>query len=289
MIVGVIGNARYEGLAAILTRVAETAARHRVSLRSEAELASLWPEPPAPLDDEPVDAMLTFGGDGTLLRAARLLEGCEVPILGVNLGRVGFLTAATRDDYGEAVEALLTGRCRIEPRQALASAIEGRNGARSELPTALNDVVVHKSGVARMIRLDVAVDGERIGPYSADGLIVTTPTGSTAYSLSAGGPVVAPGVEGMLLTPICAHTLAVRPFVIPATALLTIEAAARWHEQLLVSVDGQQVTELEEGERVVLRRADHQVHLAYLAGTSYFTRLRRTLRWGDLVDRESLE
>jgi len=285
MIVGVVGNARYEGLAAILQRVAESAARHRIQLQGEPGLESFWELPSQPLETTPLDAMLTFGGDGTLLRGARLLGGRNVPILGVNLGRVGFLTAATMDDWEESVEAMFTGTCRTEPRQVMNSWIE-RGGERRELPPALNDIVVHKSGVARMIRLDVTVERERIGPYSADGLIVATPTGSTAYSLSAGGPILAPGVEALLLTPICAHTLAVRPFVVSASATITIQATARWEEQLLVSIDGQQVTEIEEGERVTIRRADYRVNLAYGREAGYFERLRRTLRWGDLIDRE---
>jgi NAD+ kinase len=286
MNVAVVGNARYAGLATILRQAAELAERHGVRLRVEPDLATHLEAPVWRGDRDPVEAAVTFGGDGTLLRASRLLEGREVPILGVNLGRIGFLTAATRDDFLPALEALFTGRCRIEARQALEAVIARPDAGPRPLPLALNDVVVHQSGVARMIRLDVAVDGERVGHYSADGLIVATPTGSTAYSLSAGGPIVYPGVEAMLLTPICAHTLAVRPLVIRASATVSIAAAARWQEQMLVSVDGQQLTELHEGEQVVVRRAERRVHLAYLPTTSYFSRLRRTLQWGDLADRD---
>jgi NAD+ kinase len=289
MNVGVVGNARYAGLATILRQAAEVAARHRVRLYSEPELASDWEAPVWDLGAYPVDAVVTFGGDGTLLRAARLLEGRTVPILGINLGRIGFLTAATREDWLPALEALFTGRCRVEARQALTSRIDRPGRDDRPLPLALNDVVVHQTGLARMIRLDVAVDGERVGHYSADGLIVATPTGSTAYSLSAGGPIVSPGVEGLLLTPICAHTLAVRPLVVRATATITIQAAARWDELMLVSVDGQKLTELHEEEQVVVRRAEERVHLAYLPESSYFSRIRRTLQWGDLADREDDE
>ncbi len=285
MIVGVVGNARYQGLPAVLARVAEAAATRHSELLCEPELAEVWSGPTGPLAKAHLDAMVSLGGDGTMLRGARLLGGRPVPILGINLGRVGFLTAATRDDYEGALEALLDGSCPVEVRQTLASAIHGTRVR--QLPMALNDVVIHKSGVARMIRLDVTVNGERVGPYSADGLIVATPTGSTAYSLSAGGPIVAPGVNGIVLTPICAHTLAVRPFVIPGSAEVAIEPIEGWKKNLLVSVDGQQVTTLEPSQRVVIRRAAEGVHLAQVPGTTYFSRVRRTLRWGDLSDRET--
>jgi NAD+ kinase len=285
MIVGVVGNARYEGLSSILERIAGLARASGVELVGEPALEGFWSGARAPLDATRLEAMLTLGGDGTLLRGARLLNGRPLPILGINLGRVGFLTAATREDHEEAVRALFAGTCSVETRQTLVTAIEGGSAERA-LPPALNDLVVHKSGLARMIRLEVLVNGERVGPYSADGLIVATPTGSTAYSLSAGGPILAPGVEGIVLTPICAHTLAVRPFVLPATATVAIESLEGWAEDLLVSVDGQQVTRLAAGERVVIRRSPDRVHLAHLPGSSYFARVRRTLRWGDLSDRE---
>ncbi len=285
MIVGVVGNASYDGLPEILQRISEAAARHGVVLRSESELAPHWNAPVADLSLEPLDALLTLGGDGTLLRGARGISGRPVPILGVNLGRVGFLTVATRENCPEAIEALFTGQFEVDLRQALASQIRSRSGSR-DTPQALNDIVIHKSGVARLIRLDIRVDGESIGPYSADGVIVASPTGSTAYSLSAGGPIVAPGVEALILTPICAHTLAVRPFVIPATAEVIVTAQGEWSHELLLSVDGQQVTELGREEEVVIRRSPTRVPLVRLPGGSYFRRVRDTLRWGDLSERE---
>ena len=153
-----------------------------------------WERAPARLDaDTRLDALITLGGDGTLLRGARLLHGRPVPILGVNLGRVGFLTSTTVDEGPEALEFVFTGRYEVSIRQTLASAIEGPDGSTRALPNALNDVVVHKTGVARMIRLEVSVDGEPVGPYSADGIIVASPTGSTAAARSAGPTRMAPG------------------------------------------------------------------------------------------------
>ena len=288
MNVGVVGNARYDGLPGVLRTVADAAARHNVTLFGEENLDDRWETPPGRLrSDTQLDALLTFGGDGTLLRGARLLEGRAVPILGVNLGRVGFLTASTMEECPQALEFLFSGRYEVSERHVLSSVVEGPDGATRELPYALNDVVVHKTGVARMIRLDVAVDGEQVGPYSADGIIVATPTGSTAYSLSAGGPIVAPGVHAIAITPICAHTLAVRPLVIRSTSTITIRPVPRWEHDLLVSIDGQAVEKLQPEAQLIISRAEERVLLVELPGGSYFQRIRHTLHWGDLSERES--
>ena len=158
--------------------------------------------------------------------------------------------------------------------------VEGASGKSRVLPYALNDVVVHKTGVARMIRLEVAVDGEPVGPYSADGIIIASPTGSTAYSLSAGGPIVVPDVHAIVITPICAHTLAVRPLVIRSTSTITIRPVPGWEHDLLVSIDGQAVETLQLEEQLVISRAEEQVLLVQLPGSSYFQRIRHTLHWG---------
>jgi NAD+ kinase len=288
MNVGVVGNARYDGLPAVLRTVADAAARHNATLFTEENLDQVWEKAPARLlPDTRLDALLTFGGDGTLLRGARLLEGRAVPILGVNLGRVGFLTSSTVEECAQSLEFLFSGRYEVSDRHVLRSVVEGPDGVSRELPYALNDVVVHKTGVARMIRLEVAVDGEPVGPYSADGIIIATPTGSTAYSLSAGGPIVAPDVHAIVITPICAHTLAVRPLVIRSNSTITIRPVPRWEHDLLVSIDGQAVEKLQPEAQLSISRADEQVLLVQLPGGSYFQRIRHTLHWGDLSERES--
>src|SRR5439155_13386584 len=159
--------------------------------------------------------------------------------------------------------------------------------ARSE-PLVLNDVVVQKGGVARVVRMRVAVDRDDVGQYSADRIIISTPTGSTAYSLSAGGPVVVPGVDALALTAICPHTLAVRPLVIPSTTTVTIEPIPPWSdtEEIVLSLDGQVMQTLQSGEKVLIRRADRPVLLGRLGPEGFFARLRRKLNWGDLADRE---
>jgi NAD+ kinase len=288
MNLGVVGNPRYADLAAVLERLKGEAPARGIVLFTEPRLDAFWPSPVPHLDDARLDALLTFGGDGTLLRGARLCAGHEIPILGVNLGRVGFLTTATRGTLDAALDALVAGRYVIERRQALQAAIKDGDGNHRVSQLAVNDVAVHKGGVARVVRVNVFIQGDNVGPYSADGIIVATPTGSTAYSLSAGGPIVVPGVEAIIVTPIAAHTLAVRPLVVPASFRIVIEPMEGWADDLLVSFDGQTGTTLAPGESVDVRRADHRVCLIRLGGDGFFTRMRQKLHWGDLSEREAV-
>jgi len=286
MKVGVVGNPRYGDLKGVLEQVAIAAPYRGITLYSEPRLESFWNREVPTFDSVHLDALITFGGDGTLLRGARLLGGRETPILGVNLGRVGFLTTATRESLDAALESLVTGKFEIERRQALRAAIRDAEGETRSTQMAMNDVTVHKGGVARVIRVNVFIQGDNVGPYSADGIIVATPTGSTAYSLSAGGPIVVPGVEAIIVTPIAAHTLAVRPLVVPATFRIVIEPIAGWSDDLLVSFDGQTGTTLAPGESVDVCRADHRVCLIRLGGDGFFGRMRQKLHWGDLSGRQ---
>jgi NAD+ kinase len=288
MKVGVVGNPRYRDLRAVLEHVARQAPYKQINLYTEERLASFWPREIPSFEGVELDALITFGGDGTLLRGARLCAGREIPILGVNLGRVGFLTTATRETLDPALDALVAGRYVIERRQALQAAIKDVEGNHRVSQLAVNDVAVHKGGVARVVRVNVFIQGENVGPYSADGIIVATPTGSTAYSLSAGGPIVVPGVDAIIVTPIAAHTLAVRPLVVPATYRIVIEPMAGWADDLLVSFDGQSGSVLAPGESVDVRRADNRVCLIRLGGDGFFSRMRQKLHWGDLSEREAV-
>lgn len=287
MKVGVVGNPRYGGLKGVLEQVALAAPARGITLYSEPRLEPFWNHQVPAFDSVDLDALITFGGDGTLLRGARLLGGREIPILGVNLGRVGFLTTATRDSLDAALEALVAGKFSIERRQALRAAIRDAEGEVRSTQMAMNDVAVHKGGVARVIRVNVFIQGDNVGPYSADGIIVATPTGSTAYSLSAGGPIVVPGVEAIIVTPIAAHTLAVRPLVVPANFRIVIEPIAGWSDDLLVSFDGQTGSTLAPGESVDVCRAEHRVCLIRLGGDGFFGRMRQKLHWGDLSGRQT--
>jgi NAD+ kinase len=285
MKVGVCGNHRYPELGTLLAQLVALAPTRGIELFSEPRLADLWPVAPPDFRAVSLDVLLTFGGDGTLLRGARTLEGRGIPILGINLGKVGFLTSISRTDLPAALDALVAGRYTTEPRQALKAVVLDAKGQVTPLDLALNDVVVHKGGVARVIRLDVVVQGESVGPYSADGIIVATPTGSTAYSLSAGGPIVVPGVQALVITAIAAHTLAVRPLVFPASWDVVVQPVDPEEEDVIVSVDGQVVTHLAPGSRVRIRVAESPVLLVRVGPEGYFQRMRQKLHWGDLSDR----
>src|SRR5712691_1756758 len=258
MNVGVVGNPSYRDLKSILAHLAQLAPRLALTYFTEERIQPLWPDPrPALLDgSRGLDCLITLGGDGTLLRGARVLNGGDTPILGVNLGRVGFLTTATAQTLDWALDALVRRAYATESRLALESSIVDKQGKALTEPCVLNDVVVHKGGVARVIRLRVAVDGEEVGQYSADGIIVATPTGSTAYSLSAGGPIVVPGVDAIVVTAICPHTLAVRPLVLPSSVTVSIEPIPPWTDDVLLSFDGQVGTTIQPGERLLVRRAE---------------------------------
>src|SRR5437660_6078953 len=288
MNVGVVGNPSYRDLKSILAHLAQVAPRLGLTLFSEEQIAGLWPEPaPPPLHSAPqLECLVTLGGDGTLLRGARSLNGARPPILGVNLGRVGFLTTATAQTLDWALDVLVRRAYATESRLALAPFILDKQGKSRPEPVVLNDAVVHKGGVARVIRLRVSVDGDEVGQYSADGIIVATPTGSTAYSLSAGGPIVVPGVDAIVLTAICAHTLSVRPLVLPSHVAISIEPLPPWSEQVIVSFDGQVGTSMQPGQRLLVRRAERPVVLIRLGPEGFFARMRKKLQWGDLTDRE---
>jgi len=288
MNVGVVGNANYRDLGSVLAQLAHAAPKLGVTFFAEADLLKVWPAPPPrPLaDPAQLDCLLTLGGDGTLLRGARLLKDVRTPILGVNLGRVGFLTTASIQSLDWALDAMVRGAYATEPRLALTSRIEPKQGAPRVEPLVLNDVAVHKGGVARVVRLRVSVDGDEVGQYSADGIIISTPTGSTAYSMSAGGPIVVPGVDAIVVTAICPHTLAVRPLVLPSNSAVTVEPIPPWTDDVLVSYDGQVGTTIHPGERLLVKRAEHPVLLARLGPEGFFARMRKKLQWGDLSDRE---
>jgi len=226
-----------------------------------------------------VDLLVVLGGDGTLLATARALNRKPVPILAVNLGGLGFLTVITREDIYPALESVLAGQAQIERRVQ----IEGELVRADEVISsflALNDVVLNKGAIARIIDFDVLVDGRLISTYKADGLIVSTPTGSTAYSLAAGGPVVAPAVAAFIVTPICAHTLTHRPLVLPDSAQIEIAVKSE-REAAYLTVDGQVGLACHSDDSVRLRKASSYVEIIQPPAKDYFEILRQKLKWGE--------
>ncbi len=225
-----------------------------------------------------VDLLLVLGGDGTLLSMARLVGDLGVPILGVNLGGLGFLTALTVDELFPALEAYLSGGLVIEERMVLAATVL-REGERLAEYVALNDMVITKSAMSRIIRLEVAMDGQLATGYRADGLIISTPTGSTAYCLSAGGPIVFPTMDAMVLTPICSHTLTNRPIVLPADQ--RIEVRLLTDQDVMLTADGQVGFALKQWDTVEVRRASSRIRLLRFPQKHFFSVLRTKLKWGE--------
>ncbi len=230
-----------------------------------------------------IDLMVTLGGDGTLLRAARRVFGCPVPILGINLGSMGFLTSISERDLDEGLRLVLSGEFAIEDRRTLeARILDGSSGEVRSCFTALNDVVIHKEGVAQAVRLGLWVGPrsrrDEIGSFSGDGVILATPTGSTAYSLSAGGPVIVPELNCFLVTPILPHTLALRPLVVPGDEEITVTMLDR-RAPLHVTVDGKAGGPLGADDEVTVRMGEGTVSLVRLPDHSFFATLHRKLSW----------
>jgi NAD+ kinase len=226
-----------------------------------------------------VNLLIVLGGDGTLLATARALNRKPVPILAVNLGSLGFLTEVTREQLLPTLETVLAGTHQTDRRVQ----IEGELIRADEVLTpflALNDVVLNKGAIARILEFDVHVNGERVSMYKSDGLIVSTPTGSTAYSLAAGGPIVTPSVEAFLITPICAHTLTHRPLVLPNTVKIEVTMKTQ-REAAYLTVDGQVGIAANSDDVVRVRKADSYVELIRPPATPYFEVLQRKLKWGE--------
>lgn len=223
------------------------------------------------------DLLLVLGGDGTVVATARDASVFDTPVIGINFGTFGFLTEIEAHQTTEALDALVAGDYEVEERMMLEVRVDG---ARSW--TASNDVAVTAADRGRVLDLLVSADGHALCEYPADGLIVATPTGSTAYSLSAGGPVVAPSLDAILLTPICPHTLAVRPLVVGAELTLRVEVGEvpRMSRSGVVSVDGQIHLDLLPGAGLEVRRAAQRMRLARLRPSMFFDSLRQKLRWG---------
>ena len=283
--VGVVGHQGYGGLAEVLATLRRLAPALELDLSYEDSLLPVAGNGAGRIAAQEVDAMLTLGGDGTLLRAARLVDERAVPILGVNLGRLGFLTCCPASQLEEALRRLAARDYVVENRMTLDARVTDSAGGDRQRWRALNDVVLHKGGFARVVAVRVEADGETIGQFSADGVVIATPTGSTAYNLSAGGPVVVPTLETILLTPVSAHTLALRPLVLPPASQVTLRANDG-PDELLVTVDGQVGCTFSAGESLVVRRSHAPVPIVRFPEHSFFSTMREKLHWGGLLDRD---
>jgi len=221
--------------------------------------------------------VVVLGGDGTLLSAARTVAKAGIPVLGVNLGSLGFLTEVRLEELYPTLEGIDAGKCGVENR-AMVHCEVVRKDARVAGYDALNDIVVGKGTISRLNHCDVYVDGVFVSSYKADSLIVSTPTGSTAYSLAAGGPIVMPTVDALIVTPVSAHSLTHRPLVVPDTSNIEL-VVNTGDEEAYLSVDGQVGMPMYDGDRIRCRKSEHQVKLLHIKGT-FFDVLRAKLKWG---------
>lgn len=226
------------------------------------------------------DLAIVVGGDGTMLNAARSLAPADVPVLGINLGRLGFLADVSPDEMHVHLDAILSGHYQEERRSLLFTSVI-RDGQTVSESDALNDVVIHKWDIARMIEVDTSIDGRFLNSLRADGLIVSTPTGSTAYALSGGGPILDPALEALVLVPICPHTLSNRPIVVSDRAHIEVVLHGEDDTKAQVTCDGQVNFELEAGDHIQIKRMDHDLRLIHPQQHDHFQVMRKKLRWAE--------
>jgi len=281
--IGILSRPRREDLIVVVPALLQWLEQRGIRVLCDAETSSCLAAPGnvrtrQQLAEE-AQLLLVLGGDGTLLAAARLAAPRGVPILPINLGSLGFLTSFTRDELYPALEETLAGRHAVSERVLLQAELL-RNGKVVESHLALNDAVINKGVLARMIELELEIDGDFVCRYRADGLIVATPTGSTAYSLSAGGPIVHPGVGAFLITPICPHTLSDRPLVVQDSSRIEMSFPGN-NEAVFLTMDGQTGIEMHAKDHIRVTKAVPRLKLIQPPRKTYFEILRSKLKWGE--------
>ncbi|MGA1529524.1 MAG: NAD(+)/NADH kinase [Kiritimatiellia bacterium] len=281
--IGILMNTGKEQVTDLLPRLSAEAERLGVELSTCQRIEPVpsgWRVVAEDQFESGIEALVTLGGDGTLLQAARLLKGKEIPVLGVNLGRLGFLTSATEAQLETGLRALVSGHYQTSKRvmlEAFLNRATPTTGSSRRL-FALNDIVLGWGQSTRIIALDVTINDEAVTTYRCDGIIVSTPTGSTGHSLSAGGPILHPDTNALLMNVICPHTLSARPLVMPEDARISI-TVAQSGKDLLLSVDGQDADALGCGDTITVRKSARSFHLVHLDHYHYFSVLRHKLQW----------
>ena len=224
-----------------------------------------------------VDALLVLGGDGTFLATARKATTHNVPLLGVNLGSLGFITEVAIDELEEAMQKLKDGKFEIEERMMIDVVV--KNDQKTTEMTALNDVVLTRKNIAKMIELSISVNREQVTNYKADGLIIASPTGSTAYALSTGGPILYPTLDALVICPICPHTLTNRPVVMAGDSVIEVDINAE-QDEVIATLDGQESIDINEHDHLTITRSKNVTRLIKVPGRTHYDTLRQKLRWG---------
>ena len=277
---GIIANCGKPRASAVLAELSERAGELGLELHASGDTAAMLPgvcHEPLPDVFEAADVVVALGGDGTMLTAVRELDGADVPLIGVNIGSLGFMTSVAEQDLSAALECLQDDTYIVSER-VVAECVVTHSGGIARY-CALNDVVVSSGASSRVITLDVTVGGKDVTSYVCDGLIVSTPTGSTGHSLSAGGPILIPEINAFLISPICPHTLSSRPLVVPDTSKIIIEVNDHSDHDARLSVDGQVGLALSRGDSVGVSRCKQNVRFLHLPDYDYFEVMRQKLRW----------
>jgi len=284
--IGIIAKGNKPGAVQVVKELVGWLKDHKVECFVEPAIAKAVSHPSLHKTEMPlaVDMVVVLGGDGTLLAAARALQKKRIPILGVNLGGLGFLTESTLDELYPMLEAILRGEYKTDERMLLEARV-WRNEKAIEEFTVLNDVVINKGALARIIELETSVDNAHLTTFRADGLIIATPTGSTGYSLSAGGPIVYPSLQSIIITPICPHNLTNRPIIVPKEATISVTLCSADNEVFL-TLDGQVGFKMELHDRVEVKKGEGFISLIKSPSRGYFEVLRQKLMWGaDIVSK----
>ena len=279
--IGIAGKPHKEDVKHTASRLANWLRMRGITVALEDHLGDIPPDPHPSREELSgnADMIIVLGGDGTLLSVARAVGNNRVPILGINMGGLGFLTDITLSEMFPLLEEILEGNYTIRHRMLLRTTITRKNGTEKTFQ-ALNDVVINKGALARIIDIKAAINGEYLTTYRSDGLIVATPIGSTGYSLSAGGPIVCPGVKGIIITPICPHTLTNRPILIKENDTVTLTLLSK-EDEVIVTVDGQVGHPIGYEDTVNIAKSKNSIAMIVPPGKNYYEILRTKLKWGE--------
>ncbi|MBN1594132.1 MAG: NAD(+)/NADH kinase [Candidatus Coatesbacteria bacterium] len=284
--IAIVAKPHAHNIIEILNETCEWLSEQGIKVRVDEQVAHMLASKAESMPREHIligaDMVIVFGGDGTLISVARIAPELSVPILGVNVGGLGFLTEIPLDELFASLSEILDGKFTMEERTVIRARVSGAQ-RKSKTFFAVNDFVINKSAIARMIDIMTYVDGSFVARYRGDGLIISTPTGSTAYSLAAGGPILQPKTSVLVLSPICPHTLTNRPIVVPDNVQIRNQLLSKVQEVSL-TIDGQEVVHLFDGDEVLVFKAMEKMRLIQRVGTDYYSILRHKLSWGKNLD-----